>query len=427
MDIQMWLAVAIFVGAYTLIVIDRIPRVMIALAGAAAMVLIGAADGEDIFFSAHTGIDWNVIFLLIGMMIIVGIMRHTGIFDFVALWAVKRSRGRPFVLMVMLMLITALLSAFFDNVTTVLLIAPVTFLVCDRLAVSPVPYLIAVILSCNIGGAATLIGDPPNIIIGSRAGLTFNDFLVHMAPVTTVLIGVLIVFCRVVFRKHFVYDPVRAASVMSLNEREAITDKPLLIKSLVVVTLVLAGFVLHSFVHIEPSIVAMLGAGLLVLLANLQPKDYFADVEWETLLFFSGLFIMVGSLVNLGIITLLGDAAVDFIDGDWAAASTWILVGGGAISGVIDNIPFATTMTPILEDLVNAGGAEAKPLWWALAFAADMGGIATAVGSAANVVVLGIARRDGHPISFWEYTKFGLPMAIIVIGLLVPYMLLRYF
>lgn len=316
MDIQMWLAVAIFVGAYTLIVIDRIPRVMIALAGAAAMVLIGAADGEDIFFSAHTGIDWNVIFLLIGMMIIVGIMRHTGIFDFVALWAVKRSRGRPFVLMVMLMLITALLSAFFDNVTTVLLIAPVTFLVCDRLAVSPVPYLIAVILSCNIGGAATLIGDPPNIIIGSRAGLTFNDFLVHMAPVTTVLIGVLIVFCRVVFRKHFVYDPVRAASVMSLNEREAITDKPLLIKSLVVVTLVLAGFVLHSFVHIEPSIVAMLGAGLLVLLANLQPKDYFADVEWETLLFFSGLFIMVGSLVNLGIITLLGDAAVDFIDGD---------------------------------------------------------------------------------------------------------------
>lgn len=427
MDIQMWLAVAIFVGAYTLIVIDRIPRVMIALAGAAAMVLIGAADGEDIFFSAHTGIDWNVIFLLIGMMIIVGIMRHTGIFDFVALWAVKRSRGRPFVLMVMLMLITALLSAFFDNVTTVLLIAPVTFLVCDRLAVSPVPYLIAVILSCNIGGAATLIGDPPNIIIGSRAGLTFNDFLVHMAPVTTVLIGVLIVFCRVMFRKHFVYDPVRAASVMSLNEREAITDKPLLIKSLVVVTLVLAGFVLHSFVHIEPSIVAMLGAGLLVLLANLQPKDYFADVEWETLLFFSGLFIMVGSLVNLGIITLLGDAAVDFIDGDWAAASTWILVGGGAISGVIDNIPFATTMTPILEDLVNAGGAEAKPLWWALAFAADMGGIATAVGSAANVVVLGIARRDGHPISFWEYTKFGLPMAIIVIGLLVPYMLLRYF
>lgn len=427
MDIQMWLAVAIFVGAYTLIVIDRIPRVMIALAGAASMVLIGAADGEDIFFSAHTGIDWNVIFLLIGMMIIVGIMRHTGIFDFVALWAVKRSRGRPFVLMVMLMLITALLSAFFDNVTTVLLIAPVTFLVCDRLAVSPVPYLIAVILSCNIGGAATLIGDPPNIIIGSRAGLTFNDFLVHMAPVTTVLIGVLIVFCRVMFRKHFVYDPVRAASVMSLNEREAITDKPLLIKSLVVVTLVLAGFVLHSFVHIEPSIVAMLGAGLLVLLANLQPKDYFADVEWETLLFFSGLFIMVGSLVNLGIITLLGDAAVDFIDGDWAAASTWILVGGGAISGVIDNIPFATTMTPILEDLVNAGGAEAKPLWWALAFAADMGGIATAVGSAANVVVLGIARRDGHPISFWEYTKFGLPMAIIVIGLLVPYMLLRYF
>ncbi len=427
MTIQMWLAASIFIGAYVMIVIDRVPRVMIALVGAALMVLIGTVSGEEIFFSPHTGIDWNVIFLLIGMMIIVGIMRHTGIFDYVALWAAKRSRGRPFVLMVMLILITAVLSAFFDNVTTVLLIAPVTFLVCDRLGLSPIPYLIAVIMACNIGGAATLIGDPPNIIIGSRAGLSFNDFLVHMAPMVVVLLGVLILFCRIVFRKHFVYQPERAARIMALNEREAITDKTLLVKSLVVVTLVLAGFALHSFAHIEPSIVAMLGAGLLVVLAKLEPKDYFADVEWETLLFFSGLFIMVGALVHIGVISLLGNAAVDFIDGDWAAASTWILLGGGAISAIIDNIPFATTMAPILEDLVNAGGPEAQPLWWALAFAADMGGVATAVGSAANVVVLGIARRNGHPISFWEYTKFGLPMAIIVIGLCIPYMLLRYF
>ncbi len=427
MSIQIILALAIFVAAYVFIATEKVSRVLVALVGASLMVIIGATDDHGIFFSEETGVDWNVIFLLLGMMIIVGILQQSGVFEFLAIWAAKRAKGRPFVIMVMLVVITAVLSAFLDNVTTVLLIAPVTLLICERLGISPVPFLIAEVMSSNIGGAATLIGDPPNIIIASRGGLTFNDFIVNMAPIVAVLLVVFVGLCWVLFRKQLRYNADRVERVMALNEREAIRDVPLLIKSLIVLVLVLAGFILHSVIHIEPAVVALLGAGLLVLLTRLETRKVFADVEWETLLFFAGLFIMVGSLVNLGVIEMVGKAATEAVGTNFFGAATGLLFGSAVFSGIVDNIPYVATLAPLTNDLVQAGGPDAQPLWWALALGADLGGNATAIGASANVVVLGIAARNGHPISFWTFTKYGLIVTAVTVALCLPYLWLRYF
>ena len=427
MTLQIALALAVFVGAYVLIATEKVPRATVALGAAAAMLLIGATDDHGIFFSESTGIDWNVIFLLLGMMMIVGILRQSGAFEFVAIWAAKRARGRPFVVMVMLILITAVISALLDNVTTVLLVAPVTLLICSRLAVPPAPFLIVEVMASNIGGTATLIGDPPNIIIASRAGLTFTDFVVNVLPIVAVLLVVFVGMAWLLFRKELVYDADRARRVMALNEREAIRDIPLLAKSLGVIALVLAGFVLQSRIHLEPAEGALLGAGLLVILTRLEPRTIFADVEWETLLFFAGLFVMVGGLVNLGIIDRIGRSVAGAVGGNYPAAAVGLLVGSAVISGVIDNIPYVATMAPLVQGLVEAGGHAAQPLWWALTLGADLGGNATAVGASANVVVLGIARRYGHPISFWTFTRYGLLVTGTTIALTIPYLLLRYF
>jgi Na+/H+ antiporter NhaD/arsenite permease-like protein len=425
--VQIVLALAVFIAVYVFIATEKLPRVAVALGGAAAMVLIGATDAHHIYFAEETGVDWNVIFLLLGMMIIVGIMRQTGVFEFLAIKAAKLAKGKPFLIMVMFIVITAVLSALLDNVTTVLLVVPVTILVCDRLGVQPIPYLIAEVLASNIGGAATLIGDPPNIIIGSRAGLSFNDFLINMGPIVVVLLAALIVMCRFLFRNAFEYNPERVARVMALNEREALRDKPLLIKSLIVMGLVLIGFVLHSALHLEPSIIAMLGAGLLVAITRLEPRKIFGDIEWETLLFFAGLFIMVGSLVNLGVIETIGKAATEAIGGNYLAGAMALLVGSAVLSGLIDNIPYVATMAPLTLDLVNSGGAAAKPLWWALALGADLGGNATAIGASANVVTIGIAKRNDIDITFWTFTKYGLVVTAVTVALSAPYLWLRYF
>lgn len=427
MTVQVVLALAVFVAAYVLIATEKLPRVTTALGGAAAMVLIGATDDAGMFFSQESGIDWNVIFLLLAMMIIVGIIRQTGLFEFLAIWAAKRARGYPFRIMVILVVITAVLSAFLDNVTTVLLTAPVTLLVCERLAAPPVPFLIAEVMASNIGGTATLIGDPPNIIIASRGGLSFNDFAANLAPIVAVLLLVFIGLCRVMFRSAFQFHPDRAARVMALNEKEALGEKPLLVKSLVVVGLVLAGFAARPVLGLAPSVVAMLGAGLLVLLARLETRKVFADVEWETLLFFAGLFIMVGSLVNLGVIESVGNAMAALIGDQYRLASMVVLGGSALVSGIIDNIPYVATLAPITQSIVEAGGDPAKPLWWALALGADLGGNATAVGASANVVVIGIARRYDHPISFWTFTKYGLVVTAVTIGLCLPYLYIRYY
>jgi len=330
--------------------------------------------------------------------------------------------------MVLLCLITAVASAALDNVTTVLLIAPVTLLVCEQIGVRPVPFLIAEALASNIGGTATLVGDPPNLIVASRSGLGFNDFLVNMGPIVLLMLLAFVGLARILFRKDFVADPEQVDRVMQLDEREAIENPSLLWRSLVVLALVLAAFSLHGVLHLAPSVVALLGAGVLVAISRLRPESYLAEVEWATLLFFAGLFILVGSLVKTGVIARLA-AAVGGVAGDSVpAAMMLILWGSAALSAIVDNIPFVATMSPVVDQLVRGNGplGGQNGLWWALVLGADLGGNATAIGASANVVVAGIAKRSGHPISFWEFTKYGSLVAVVTLGIATPYLLLRY-
>jgi len=423
------LAVAVFVVAYLLIATERVHRLMAALGGAGVVLAVGVLESDDAFYSRDTGIDWDVVFLLLGMMIIVGVLRRTGVFEYTAIWAAKRANGSPQRVMVLLVVITAVASAFLDNVTTVLLIAPVTFLVCERLGVDPVPFLIAEVLSSNIGGTATLIGDPPNIVVASRAGLSFNDFLVHLTPIVVILLAVFVLVLPRLFGGSFTAEQDRVADVMSLNEREAIRDHRLLIKCGVVLVAVLAGFVGHSAFHVAPSVVALLGAGVLVLISGLEPRDYLDGVEWETLLFFAGLFIMVGALVKTGIIARLAGLAADATGGNALLATMLILVVSAVLSGFIDNIPYVATMSPLVLELTGtiADPGHADALWWSLLLGADLGGNMTAVGASANVVIIGLAARAGTPISFWRFTRTGAVVAAITIAIAAPYLWLRYF
>ena len=423
------IAVLVFVVSYTLIATEWVSKVKAALGGAAVVVIIGIVGSEDVFYSHDTGIDWDVIFLLLGMMVIVGVLRQTGIFEYAAIWATKRAGGSGLRVMILLVLITAIASAFLDNVTTVLLIAPVTLLVCERLDINPVPFLIAEVFASNIGGAATLVGDPPNIIIASRAGLSFNDFLLHMAPLAIIALVAFMLVLPILFRGAFTVHPDRVADVMSLNEREAIRDSRLLAKCGAVLALVFIAFIGHAVIHIEPSIVALLGAGLLVLISGVDRDDYLGSVEWDTLLFFIGLFILVGALVKTGVIGALARLAADVTGGDALTATMLILIVSAVLSGVIDNIPYVATMSPVVADLTAtiSDPVQAHALWWALAAGADFGGNLTAVGASANVVMLGIAARAGHPISFWEFTRKGAIVTALTIVIAAPYLWLRYF
>jgi len=421
------LAVIIFIGAYVLFATEWVHRTKVALTGAGLMLLLRITDSDAAFFDETTGIEWNVIFLLLGMMIVVSVLRRTGVFEYIAIWCAKRSRGRPYRLMVMLTVLTALASAFLDNVTTVLLFAPVTLLVCERLGLPPVPYLIAEVFASNIGGTATLVGDPPNIIIASRGDLSFNDFLLHMAPWSVVLMVIFCLMCRWMFRSAFVYDPERVEAVMALNEREAIKDRSLLVRSLVVLGGVVIALALQPVLHYEPSVVALIGAGILVLVTDVTTNEALADVEWPTLAFFAGLFIMVGSLVETGVVGQISEAMASATSGRLGLATMLLLGGSAGLSAVIDNIPYVATMSPVVSDLVAGVGADdGQVLWWALAFGAGLGGNATAIGASANVVVLGLAERAGHRIGFWEFTRYGLVVTLVTVGVTAPYLWLRY-
>jgi Na+/H+ antiporter NhaD/arsenite permease-like protein len=427
-SVTAWLAVAVFVIAYAFIATEKIHRVVAAVGGASVMLLIGATDAEHAFFSEESGIDWNVIFLLLGMMLIVSVMKRTGAFEYLAIWAAKRAKGHPFRVMVILVVVTAVASAALDNVTTVLLIAPVTFLVCDRLGVPVAPFLIAEALASNIGGTATLVGDPPNIIIASRAGLTYNDFLVHLAPLVVVVMIVFVGLCRWLFRSAFRYDPARAAAIATLRERDAIRDPRLLAISLAVLVIVTGAFVLHTVLHLDPAVIAILGGLLLLVLSRLNMEAVAKDVEWPTLVFFVGLFVMVGALVNTGVIEVISQAATEAVEGRLLLASMGLLWGSALLSAIVDNIPYVATMSPIVADLVAANGTgQSQVLWWALALGADFGGNATAVGASANVVVLGLAEGAGKPISFWTFTKYGLIVAAVTVAMATLYLWLRYF
>ncbi|CKS91726.1 arsenic-transport integral membrane protein ARSA [Mycobacterium tuberculosis] len=330
--------------------------------------------------------------------------------------------------MILLVLVSALASALLDNVTTVLLIAPVTLLVCDRLNINTTSFLMAEVFASNIGGAATLVGDPPNIIVASRAGLTFNDFMLHLTPLVVIVLIALIAVLPRLFGSITV-EADRIADVMALDEGEAIRDRGLLVKCGAVLVLVFAAFVAHPVLHIQPSLVALLGAGMLIAVSGLTRSEYLSSVEWDTLLFFAGLFIMVGALVKTGVVNDLARAATQLTGGNIVATAFLILGVSAPISGIIDNIPYVATMTPLVAELVAVMGGQPSTdtPWWALALGADFGGNLTAIGASANVVMLGIARRAGAPISFWEFTRKGAVVTAVSIALAAIYLWLRYF
>ncbi|MGW4371359.1 ArsB/NhaD family transporter [Nocardia takedensis] len=423
------LATTIFVVAFFFIATERADKVKTVLIAAGAMAVLGLIPGEEVFFSPHEGIDWNVIFLLLGMMIIVGVVKHTGLFDYLAIWSAKRSRGKPYRLMVMLMFITAVASPFLDNVTIIMLIAPVTIVVCTRLGLAAQPFLIAEVLASNIGGAATLIGDPPNIIIGSRAGLSFNDFLIHMAPIVVVTFALFVIGSRWLFRSALRQRSDSVAEVMALQERRAITDPKLLARSLLVLSGVVTGFVLHSVVHVSPAIVALVGAGAMVLVSGLDIGDILREVEWPTLVFFMGLFVMVAGLVHTGVIAAVGTAATTVLGGEYFLTATTLVFGSAVLGAFVDNIPYTATMAPVVEEMVaDAPDAQTgQALWWAFALGADFGGNGTAVAASANVVALGIAQRAGHRITFWQFTRYGIVVTAFSAALAWLYVWLRYF
>ncbi len=428
-----WIAVTILLVVYGIIMAERFNRAVLALLGAGLMILCGVITQQQ----AISGIDFNTIGLLTGMMVIVSISQKTGMFQYVAIKAAKVVKGNPWGILVMLSVVTAVFSAFLDNVTTVLLIAPVTLLITDALGVRPYPYLFAQILASNIGGTATLIGDPPNIMIGSAAGLSFYDFLVNLALITPFILITVLVAIWFMFGRDLSTSEEHKALVMCFNENEAIKDIPLLKKSLLVLFGVISSFTFAHSLHLEPASIAMFGAAILLLLQTfgqpLEKKDHayegvMAEVEWTTIFFFVGLFIIVSGVEHTGIIEMMANKTLELTGGDFNATAGAILWVSAIASALIDNIPFVATMIPLIQSMAPTfGGEEALvPLWWALALGACLGGNGTLVGASANLIVAGFAQRAGHPIAFLVFMKHAFGLMLVTIGIAHIYMYLRY-
>jgi Na+/H+ antiporter NhaD/arsenite permease-like protein len=419
--VDTWIAAAIFLVTYALIATDRIDKTVLALLGGLAMVIVGVIDQEEAFLA----IDFNVIFLLAGMMVLAGILRRTGFFQWIAIRAVKIANGEPLRLLVVLSVVTAVLSAFLDNVTTVVLIAPVTLYIATVLRVSPLPFLISEILASNIGGTATLIGDPPNILIGSAANLDFSAFLFNMGPPALLIFGVFLIALRFLFRGELqIHAEVRDA-VLALDEREVLSDRRLLIVSLTVIGLTIVGFLVHGLLGYEPATIALLGATVLILLARLPAEEVLGEIEWTTLFFFIGLFMLVEGIVHVGLIEGLASWLFDVTSGDVAVTSIGLLWLSGVASGIIDNIPYTATMIPLVQQL-GTSGIPIEPLWWSLALGACLGGNATIIGASANVVVANLAARADHPISFRLFLRYGVVVAFGSLVIASGWVWLRY-
>lgn len=415
-----WIAGTVFVVTYALIVTERVHRTVAALLGGVAMILLGVISQHQAFQS----VDWNVIFLLIGMMMLANILRETGLFQWIALQAVRMGRGNAFRILIILALVTAISSAFLDNVTIVVLIAPVTLLVAASLGMSPVPFLMAEILASNIGGTATLIGDPPNILIGSAAGIDFARFAANMAPISLLILAAFIGLCWFFFHREMKSAQTHALDVDALETEGLITDRTLLAKSLVIMAAVVIGFLFHGPLHLDPATIALAGATLLLIWSRTDPHEVLQEVEWTTLFFFLGLFITVEAIVEVGIIEAAAKAAIELTRGDVALTSTLLLWLSAAASGIVDNIPYTATMIPVVESLGQAMPVE--PLWWSLALGACLGGNATLIGASANVVVATLAERSGHPISFRQFLRYGLITTAMSLVLATGYVWLRY-
>ncbi len=439
------LALLIFGVCYLLIMTERLHKTIVALFGAAVMIGLGVVSQEEAFYSHEFGVDYNVVFLLIGMMVIINIVRETGLFEVLAIWAAQRADAKPFRLLVLLAILTAALSAMLDNVTTVLLMAPVTLAIAKRLELNPIPFLMAEALASNIGGTATLVGDPPNIMIASKAELGYLDFLVVMGPIVIVIMIAFLATLWVIFGRTMTVAPHLREAVLALSSREAVPDAAFLRRCLFLLVVVNVGFCLHAFVRLEPATIALLGASLFMVIghARHKPKDseeltYLAEVEWKTIFFFIGLFILVGGLVKVGVIRYLADQLVAVTKGNLTGSTMTVLWGSAILSAVVDNIPYVAAMNPLIVDLARSLHPEITdyatlvhqpdiiPLWWALALGACLGGNGTIIGASANVVIVDIARKAGYRITFWQFFRFGFPVMIGSVGLSAMYLWLVF-
>jgi Na+/H+ antiporter NhaD/arsenite permease-like protein len=414
-------AIAIFIGVMVLIVSERIHRTLAALLGAALVMVSGIVPFEE----SIKHIDFNTLGVLVGMMLFVAVMRRSGIFEYVAIKSAKLVKGDPWLIMVALAVITAALSALLDNVTTVLLIGPMTFMICKELKLSPVPFFITQIIASNIGGTATLIGDPPNIMIGSAAELTFFDFIAVDAPVVLIILAATIVCFRFLYGRKMEVASEYRANLLKLDERDAIRSKSLFIKSIVMIVLVAVAFMLHGTLHLESSVIALSAAAIMMLIGRQNVEETVLGVEWSTIGFFGGLFIVVGGLVETGVIDLFAQFLVTATHGQELIAILAVLIASALISAILDNIPFVATMIPVLIAM-GGSGVDVEPLWWALSLGACLGGNGTLIGASANVVLSGISNREGYPLTFIDYLKVGAPLMALSIVISGIYLVLRF-
>ncbi|MDO9289202.1 MAG: ArsB/NhaD family transporter [Thermodesulfovibrionales bacterium] len=439
MDTAFWTATTIFLLAYAVIVSEKIHKTIIAIFGAGLMLVLKILEQHEAFHVEEFGIDWNVIFLLISMMVIINLMRPTGVFEYIAIKSAKLGKGDPLRILVIFAIVTAVLSALLDNVTTVLLIVPVTILIADALEVDPLPYLISCVLASNIGGTATLIGDPPNIMIASKAQLNFMDFIYHLAPIVVVMMVFYVFAIKLIWGKKLKTREELKTRIMAMNENEAIKDPVMLKKSLFVLALVLTGFVFHGALHFQPATVALFGAGLLLLLSKThEPHHILAEVEWPTIFFFIGLFIIIGGVVKVGLIKWMSVQVLELTQGNLFATSMVVMWFSAFASAFIDNIPYVATMNPLIVDMAkqlwpNLSGVQLlhhpdlMPLWWSLALGACLGGNGTAIGASANVIVVGMSEKAGKRISFGKFMLYGMPMMIMTVIIATIYVWLRYY
>lgn len=422
MELSMIIALVVFIGAYAIISTEIFHKTIAVLLGAAFFIIVSGflPEGQKILdqhalFTEH--VDWNVIFLLLSMMIIVGIVKRTGLTQFIAIKAAKAAKGDPVVIMILFMWITALFSALLGTVTTILLIIPVSLLLSVEMSISPIPLVLTQAMAANIGGCATLVGDATTIMIGSRFKLDFLEYMRIVDPILVLLLVVLSIFAWVVFRKQMSVTNERKARILAFDENQAIENKPLLFKSLGVIVMVIAGFILHNNLHVEVATVGLFGAALLMLLAGgHEVNEFFAEVEWPTIFFFVGLFGLVGGVVDVGLIDMLGNWLIQITGGDLGVTSMIIIWASGFLSAVVDNVPYVATMAPLIEKIgatLQLSGPALTPLWLTLLLGADLGGNGTMVGATANVVALGLAGKSGHKITFWDFTKYGMVVTVI--------------
>lgn len=420
---QIITAAVIFLVCYAFIITEKINRAVIAMCGALLLILLGIVD----FHTAYTiHIHWSTIFLLLGMMIMVGITSKSGFFQYIAIKTAQSANGNPVKILIRLAVLTAVGSAFIDNVTMVLLMTPVTIAIARTLRINPTPFLITQILICNIGGAATLVGDPPNIMIGVAAGLSFNDFLVHITPIIIVLMILVLAYLKVYFAKYLKVKEEDKLKLMEIEPRDCIKDISLVKRSLFVFALTLLGFLTHQYFHIEPAVVALAGGTLLMLIGakKVDVEEAFHSVEWVTIFFFAGLFILVGGLVDVGIIEKLAQGMIKITHGDAVLTSFAMLWGAGVASAFIDNIPLVATMIPMIQDIstqLALSQTQVSTIWWSLALGACLGGNGTLIASSANLVVACTAAREGAPISFVEFIKIGIPVTLVTLAIATIY------